>query len=57
MKKMNFYKNGYVVSEVKDNDFTYNVWPLEDMAEDNIAVFLTDEADSKSGATSKESFV
>lgn len=44
---MNLYKNGYVVSERKDDDYTHNVWPLEDRAEDNIANLLTDEADSK----------
>lgn len=43
---MNLHKNGYVVSEVKDNDYTYNIWPLEDLAEDDIAILLTDEADS-----------
>lgn len=42
---MNLYKNGYVVSEIKDNDYTHNVWPLEDRTEDDIAVSLTDEAD------------
>ena len=25
---MKLYRNGYVVSEVKDNDYTYNVWPF-----------------------------
>ena len=43
---MNLYKNGFVVSEMKDDDYTYNVWPLEDIAEDNSAILLTDEADS-----------
>ena len=45
VEKMNLYKNGYVVSEVKDNDYTYNVWPFEDMYNDNIAMLLTEEAD------------
>lgn len=43
---MNLYKNGYVVSEVKDNNYTYNVWPLDDLDNDNDAVALTNEADS-----------
>lgn len=43
---MDLYKNGYVVSEVKDNDYTYNVWPFEDMDNDNIATLLTEEADN-----------
>ena len=45
VEKMNLYKNGYVVSEVKDNDHTYNVWPFEDMYNDYIAMLLTEEAD------------
>lgn len=45
-EKMELYKNGYVVSEVKDNDHTYNVWPLEDMYNDNIAMLLTEKADN-----------
>lgn len=43
---MNWYKNGYVVSELKNNDYTYNVWPLEDIDDDNGAALLTEEADN-----------
>lgn len=43
---MDLYKNGYVVSEVNDNDYTYNVWPFEDMDNDEIATLLTEEADN-----------
>lgn len=42
---MDLYRSGYVVSEIRDNDYTYNVWPLADAAEDAAAVRLTDEAD------------
>ena len=28
---MKLYRNGYVVSEVIDNDYTYYVWPFEDV--------------------------
>ena len=43
---MNWYKNGYVVSELKNNDYTYNVWPLEDIDDDSGAALLTEEADN-----------
>ena len=43
---MNWYKNGYVVSELKNNDYTYNVWPLEDIDDDNGAALLTEESDN-----------
>ena len=43
---MKLYKNGYVVSELKNNDYTYNVWPFEDMDDDNEATLLTEEADN-----------
>lgn len=42
---MNLYKNGYVVAEAKENDYTHNVWPLEDRAGDDMAARFTDEAD------------
>ena len=43
---MKLYRNGYVVSEVKDNDYTYNVWPFEDVDDDKNAMMLTEEADN-----------
>lgn len=43
---MELYKNGYVVSEIKDNDYTYNVWPFENIYDDKNAVLLTEEADN-----------
>lgn len=43
---MKLYRNGYVVSEVKDNDYTYNVWPFEDVDDDKNAMMLTEEAEN-----------
>lgn len=43
---MDLYKNGYVVAEVKDNDYTYNVWTFEDVDDDKNAMLLTEEADN-----------
>ena len=42
---MKLYRDGYVVSAVKDNDYTYNVWPFEDVDDDKNAMMLTEEAD------------
>ena len=41
---MNLYKNGFVVAEIKADDFSYNAWPLSKISDDKIAESLTDEA-------------
>ncbi len=44
---MELYKNGHVVSQVKEKNYRFNIWPLEDMENDQKAVQLTEKAYDK----------